>query len=180
MKKIYLVMSQTGSILSRTLKVVTGHKYNHISISIDEDLSFMYSFGRKRPYNPFKGVFVVEEINKGTYKRFKNTKCMVISVDVTDYQYDQIKLRLSNMVYNKDMFKYNFMGLLFAIIKVDWHPRNKYYCSEFVRELLDKSSVDVSYIPSIAHPNDFFSISNSSVLYEGFLNQYSFKKCLGR
>ena len=46
MRSIYLVMSQTGTILSKAIKGVTCDQYNHISISLDPSLECMYSFGR--------------------------------------------------------------------------------------------------------------------------------------
>jgi hypothetical protein len=70
---IYIVISQTGTALSRILKFVTGAKYNHASISLVPDLSTMYSFGRLHPRNPFLGGFVVESPHSGTFKRFSGT-----------------------------------------------------------------------------------------------------------
>jgi len=60
MKKIYIVISQTGTILSKIIKLVTKKEYNHASLSMEGSLEKMYSFGRKDPYNPFIGVFVIE------------------------------------------------------------------------------------------------------------------------
>ena len=47
---VYVVVSQTGTILSLMLKFFTKAKYNHASISLDNKLDEMYSFGRKYPY----------------------------------------------------------------------------------------------------------------------------------
>ena len=71
---VYIVISQTGTALSRVLKFITGAKYNHASISLVPDLSKMYSFGRVNPYNPVHGGFVVESPHYGTFKRFSGTK----------------------------------------------------------------------------------------------------------
>ena len=54
-KQLYIVISQTGTLLSRILKQITGAEYNHASISLSRDLERMYSFGRRHPYNPFWG-----------------------------------------------------------------------------------------------------------------------------
>ena len=60
MKKVFLVFSHSGTILSKVIRLYTREKYSHISISLDEDLKRMYSFGILRPYNPFLGGFVHE------------------------------------------------------------------------------------------------------------------------
>ena len=84
MKKIYIVLTQTGTLLSRVLKRLTGAKYNHVSIALDEEFNEMYSFGRINPYNPFWGGFVKESPTSGTFKRFKNTDALVLCVDIDD------------------------------------------------------------------------------------------------
>ena len=55
MKKVYIVLTQTGTILSRAVKLYTGKQYNHASIALDEELEELYSFGRVNPYNAFVG-----------------------------------------------------------------------------------------------------------------------------
>lgn len=84
MKKIYIVLTYTGTILSKIIKLYTKKEYSHVSIALDQDLKYMYSFGRLNPYNAFIGGFVHEEIDKGTFKRFKNTKSLVYDINVTD------------------------------------------------------------------------------------------------
>lgn len=172
MKDVYIVISQTGTFLSTILKIITGKEYNHASISLDSDLNKMYSFGRKNPYNPFIGVFLIEKINVGTYKRFINTKCKVIKISVTVEQYDLILCKLNEMVVDMDKYKYNLLGLFFAAIHINWHSDNKFYCSEFVRYILAIGSVDVSMLPEIVHPINFLDMDGGCVLYEGLLKDY--------
>ena len=171
MKSIYLVMSQTGTVLSRTIKLISGKNYNHISISLSENLDYMYSFGRKNPYNPFIGAFVIEGIDIGTFLRFKNTVCKVIKIDVTNMQYESLCSNIYNMIYNRDNYRYNFLGLCLAAFNIHMSFDNKFYCSEFVKYILNESGIDVSMLPSIVHPTDFMNMDNV-LLYEGLLRNY--------
>lgn len=177
MKSIYLVMSQTGSMLSRTIKLISGKSYNHISISLSDDLNYMYSFGRKYPYNPFIGAFVIEGIDIGTFLRFKNTICRVIKIDITDLQYESLCTNIYDMIENRAKYRYNLLGLFLAAFNVHASFNNKFYCSEFVKYILEKSNIDVSVLPEITHPIDFMKLDND-VLYEGFMRNYS--KCYKR
>lgn len=45
-KKIYIILTYSGTILSRLIKVYTREKYCHVSVALDENLNEMYSFGR--------------------------------------------------------------------------------------------------------------------------------------
>ena len=69
MKKVYVVLSHTGTILSKIIRMRTGAEYTHASIALDINLKKMYSFGRLNPYFAFLGGFVREGKNFGTFKK---------------------------------------------------------------------------------------------------------------
>ena len=148
-KQLYIVISQTGTLLSRILKQITGAEYNHASISLSRDLERMYSFGRRHPYNPFWGGFVIESPRTGTFKRFSETKVLVLSVSVTEEQHAELKEMLDVMWKRRRKYSYNYIGLCLAYFHIVWKQEGCYYCSEFVGELLAKSRVDGmnSYVP---------------------------------
>lgn len=52
-QEIYLLLTDTGSILTRTIKLFTRKKYNHISLAFDAVLEDTFSFGRKKANNHF-------------------------------------------------------------------------------------------------------------------------------
>ena len=141
-QQLYIVISQTGTLLSRILKQITGAEYNHASISLSRDLERMYSFGRRHPYNPFWGGFVIESPRTGTFKRFSETKVLVLSVSVTEEQHAELKETLDVMWKRRRKYGYNYIGLCLAYFHVVWKQEGCYYCSEFVGELLAKSRVD--------------------------------------
>src|SRR5574344_1383989 len=111
MKKIYIVLTYTGTILSRIIKRCTKEKYAHISIGLDEELSKLYSFGRLNPYNAFIGGFVKEGINIGTFKRFKNTETVIYSLEVNDEQLKKAKEIINKIEQQKGEYKYNTIGM---------------------------------------------------------------------
>ena len=46
MKKIYIVLTHTGTTLSKIIKTYTKDEFSHVSIALDNKLQEMYSFGR--------------------------------------------------------------------------------------------------------------------------------------
>lgn len=148
-RQLYIVISQTGTLLSRILKQITGAEYNHASISLSRDLERMYSFGRRHPYNPFWGGFVIESPCTGTFKRFSETKVLVLSVSVTEEQHAELKEMLDVMWKRRRKYSYNYIGLCLAYFHVVWKQEGCYYCSEFVGELLTKVGLTArnSYVP---------------------------------
>src|SRR5690554_4791812 len=99
---IYLVFSKTGTILSRILRNFSKTKYVHSSISLDSEFTQMYSFGRKNPYNPFSGGFVIESFDRGVFARFPQSECHIIRIRVSKEQLASLKSELNQFILNQD------------------------------------------------------------------------------
>ncbi len=171
-EKVYIVLSQTGTALSRVLKLLTRAPYNHSSISLDENLQTMYSFGRVNPYNPFIGAFVEESPSCGTFKRFKNTRVMVLEIEVSSGKRDELGRILSEMLRERARYHYNYLGLFLAAIRVHRKKQNCYYCSEFVKAMAERLGLDgADRIPSIVKPIHFLELAHK-IVYIGKLRDY--------
>lgn len=170
-KKIYIVLTHTGTILSRIIRASTGAEYSHVSISLDKKLNKMYSFGRLNPYNPFIGGFVHEGIYIGTFKRFKNTIAEIYSIEVTNNQYRKIIREIKNIKNNKLNYKFNILGMIFAGINHKHHKNKSFYCAEFVKHLIDIADIDMN-LPSTVKPIDFKKYNDLDLLYKGRLKNY--------
>ena len=171
-KNIYIILSQTGTILSKILKLLTGAEYNHSSIGLNSDLKQMYSFGRLNPYNPINGGFVVESPSSGTFKRFYKTKVLIVSVCISEQDYLKIQRAINNINRHKDLYHYNYIGLFLAAFHKIHKAERRYYCSEFVRYILKCGDVKgIDLLPGIIKPIDFLSIPHKTV-YCGRLQNY--------
>lgn len=171
-KTIYLVVSSTGTFPSKIIQFFTKDKYTHVSISLKEDLTEMYSFGRRYLYLPLPGGFVRENRELGVYKRFKNTTSKVISLQVRASVYDSLQERLHNMYEEKKKYGYNLYGLILAKFGVYKKRKNHYYCSEFVQEVLDECGIGLSEHSPIVRPMDFLGLKNGEICFDGLLRMY--------
>ena len=170
--KVYIVLSQTGTVLSRILKLYTRAPYNHSSIALTEDLEVMYSFGRLNPYNPFRGGFVQESARFGTFKRFKNTRVMVVEAEVTEKAYGELCEHIHAMLKTRTEYHYNYVGLFLAAIRIHRAKRNCYYCSEFVKAMAVQAGVEgAEAIPAIVKPMHLLRVPHRTV-FEGRLRDY--------
>lgn len=168
-----MVMTQTGSLLSRTIKLYTKEPYNHVSIGFDKNLDKIYSFGRKNPRNPLFAGFVEEDINDGVYKIFKDTTCRIYKMEISDREYIRLKRKIDLFDRRKDKYKYNLLGLVTLMFGIPLQRKNHYFCSQFVARVLYSSKiVDFEKDFSLVKPNDFDSIENTVLVYEGKLSEY--------
>ena len=175
MKKIYIVLTHTGTLLSRIIKTYTKDEFSHVSIALDEELNKMYSFGRLFASNPFWGGFVHERINNGTFKRFKLTEAGVYSLVVTDEQYDNIVKTISKIRKNRKLYHFNIIGLLAVGFHKRIHTEYSFYCAEFVRYVLKEAGIEFS-LPEIIKPEDFKTIESMKLIYKGKLKNYNNKR----
>ncbi len=173
MKKIYFVLTYTGTIPSRIIHIYTGKEFSHCSISLDKELNEMYSFARLHTYNPFIGGFIKENVNAGIYKRFKNTKAAIYSLEVTDRQYKKIKKEINRMKQDMKKYKYNIIGVLAASVHKKFTLDSRFYCSEFVKYLIDIGEVE-NNLPEVVTPHDFENIDNIELVYKGLLRDFKF------
>lgn len=174
MKKIYFVLTYTGTILSKIIKLYTKKEYSHVSIALDQDLKYMYSFGRLNPYNAFIGGFVHEEIDKGTFKRFKNTKSLIYDINVTDSEYNRIIKNICEFEKNKEKYHFNIKGLFAAGFNKKITKDNYFYCAEFLKFILDESGININ-LPEIIKPEDFENVKNKNIIYKGYLKNYNYR-----
>lgn len=169
-KKIYILLSFTGTILSRIIRLYTRDEYCHASLALDENLEELYSFGRLNPYNPFIGGFVKEGIDIGTFKRFKNTKCAIYSIEVSNFQYNRISKKLKDFKKNPEKYHFNVLGLFLSAFNIKLQRRDYFYCSEFVKYLIEYAKIDIN-LPENVRPIDFLN-HKMFLEYKGYLRDY--------
>ena len=173
MKKIYILTTYTGTILSTIIKKVTHVPYAHVSLGLDEYLTEVYSFGRKYVSNPIFAGFVREYIDDGLYKKMKNTNCRVYYVEVTDSQYEIMLESLNNFIQNKRKYKYDTLALVRLLKNNAKGNEYKYVCSQFVAYILEECGLKIFNKPSnLITPMDFYISESLTLEYEGLLSEY--------
>ena len=175
MKNIYIVVSQTNSVVSRLLRHVTGDKYNHVSISFDENLSAMYSFGRIFAITPIFGGFVRESPAYGTMKKFiKTADIVILKLAVEEDTYLKINQHIAKMYSERRKYHYNYIGLLLAKTGFYFHREKYFYCSEFVKDVLERFDVvGKDDFAQIVRPMELLNIPGGKIIYQGKLLTYA-------
>ena len=166
---LYIVLTRTETVLSRLIGFVTNDEYTHAAISLDKGLCQMYSFGRKKVYNPFVGRFIKENLNEGIYGLSEDLQGIIIEIDVTEKQYSNAEKLLNNFIANSKCYKYNYRGLLDGLLNNEACYSDRFLCSEFVYYILNKSGIaDFNISRNLVRPESFLDL-NGKILYKGNL-----------
>lgn len=172
-KNVYIVLTQTQTYPARAIRFYTHEPYAHASIAFDEDLEEMYSFARKGIYNPFNAGFIREHLDRGIFGRFSSTSCGIYRLQVTDEQCLRLKKLIEKFNLNKEVYSYNYLGLIGAAFNIPIQSKNKYFCSQFVAYVLEESGIhifDKSY--ALVKPRDIRINPRLKSVYQGKLSEY--------
>lgn len=168
--RIYILLTQTTSVLTRVLKFCTKKPYNHASLAFDERLEYTYSFGRVNPNDPLIGGFAHERLDAGV---FKNATCQLLSLDVTPEQYCKMRERVAEIEANQLKYKFNFIGLFGAKFDFEVKRKHAYFCSQFVSKVLQEVGLFPEDFPAhLVKPVDLVDHVNLKVEYQGLLSDY--------
>lgn len=166
-KQVYILLSDTGTLFTRMIKLFTRAPYNHASIVFDYELNDVYSFGRKKAWNPFIGGFVKENVHEGL---FSNAKCSFYSCSVPPDLYEQIHLYVQRFEQDSEQYKYNLLGLFYILLNIEVRRKNAYFCSEFVASVFAENGLNLAGKSSaLTQPADFENSECLHLLFKGDL-----------
>lgn len=184
-KPIYIVLSGNNTFAGFLIRFraslkfwnrYQGDGYNHTSISLDDSLTNMMSFARKKINNPFCAGLIRENIHTGIFRRSGDkSHIAVIKLLVDEDQYKHVKKYMEYSWSVRDKLKYDFGGLFWMLIFAQGRPSpNRYVCSHWISKILYKSGIYKNYFrePWNIRPLDFYDFFKDYIIYEGKTKEY--------
>lgn len=172
---LYILLTDTGTLFTKTIKAYTGEPFNHASLAFDEQLREVYSFGRKQQSNPFFGGFVAEDMLSPLFlDEGGRTRCALYRLEVSQTAYARIRRRVAEFQRNSHEYSYNLLGLFALALGIRLQRSKAYFCSQFVAETLLAGDVCLSgKHPEFTSPADLVKPGKTTLLYIGPLRDYS-------
>ena len=145
MKYLSVLLTKYPDRFARLLARLSGRGYTHASIGLEDEGRF-YSFS-------FRG-FTEETPDK--FRRHGVTASRCYRIPVTDGTYRLVADRLAAMAARRTDYRYSYLGVALCLLHLPFRQRNRYFCSQFVAELLSASgAVPLRKRPSLYLPNHF-------------------------
>ena len=170
-RKVYLLLTKFSDTGTKVIRALTGLKYPHASIGLDEDMNTFYSFVKKG--------FLVEKINRYVKPGKKAIPCRLYEMTVSEETYLKIKQVLEYFIEFREYFHYSRTSLALSLLNFPYR-RNRFgfFCSQFVAFILQRSGA----IKEITNVNQYFSDDLSSfsemrLKYQGNLKNMMHNYC---
>lgn len=142
-KTITILFTQNNDWFSYLLVHILKHKYTHVCISLDSSTDNFFSFNTKG--------FCHDSISKFRHIGIKNSISYDIAISINSY--NLLNNIIKDIEHNKISYKYSFLGVLFCMLRVPIKWKYKYFCSQFVAELLKLShAIDLKKKASLYLP----------------------------
>lgn len=172
MHSIYILLTKSGTLLSRAIAVATGAAYTHVSICLEDNLTHFYSFARRGVHLPLPAGLVCEELKKGYWGCHPGIPGTLLMMKVEDNVYARIKHRLDQMNLHAADYRYSLLGILFCGADIAHRRPDHYFCSQFIGELLCESgAVVLPRDASLLHPDDFPALPTAELCFSGTLGE---------
>lgn len=132
---VYIVFSATPTGMGRLIRTATGHRYNHVSLSLSRDIRNMWSFARIHRAIPLYGGLVVESILR--YQSFAGAaRVKVCRVPVEGPQLTYLHNYLERLWSEREEYIYNTPAALCSLVHLRPAIFRAHTCVTFVQEVL--------------------------------------------
>lgn len=153
MKSIYILLTNTDTLVSKIIKLTTDDRYTHASISFDESLQPLYSFSRKYVNAPLPAGLRTEPLTKGFFQKYQYIPCALYELQVSDEVYWTARRQVEHMMEDAPSYRFSVIGLILCRLNIPFHRERRYFCSEFVSEVLSRSkALRLPKEPSLMRP----------------------------
>lgn len=170
MKTIYILLTRSDTLLSRLVQLFTTDPYTHASISFDACLQPLYSSARKNGETMFPAGPCTEVFHRGFYHKHRNIPCALYELSVPEEVYELARQEAQHFAANSHLYSFNILGLILCKLNIPFHPKYKFFCSQFVAEILLRSSaLELPKDTSLMKPMDYTRIPQLQCRFRGLL-----------
>lgn len=131
--QLSILLTKQNGWFAKVIYWLSGRKYTHASIRLDEMGENFYSFN-------FKG-FCMEPLRY--FRREKVSASVLYQLKIDDAVYESLQHQLAFFQKNKAFYRYSKWGVCLCLLHIPHHFGNSYFCSEFVAKLLKQSGAIV-------------------------------------
>lgn len=152
-RAVSIILVSNDSLIANAIKTVQKCEWSHASISLDDDLSRIYSFAMNSGFNGLTYESLKKYIKDGTQK------LGVYTFLVSDKVYKKLESIIENFNLHIKDTRYSLLNLLAIPLNIPVDLNMTMVCSEFVDKLLKMVNINTNNKHSaLVTPKDFGSL----------------------
>lgn len=160
-KYIDVLLTSYPDKTSKLMQLI-GCRFTHASIGMGDSTGIFYSLVTKG--------FRLEEPYKHPTFKGKEIPCRLYRLKVSSGIYEKISRTLEYHVEQSKEYKYSYIGLLLCFLHISFKRENRYFCSQFVSEVLDcAKAAKLEKDSALYLPDDFMQVNELILYYNGTL-----------
>lgn len=172
MKTLYIMLTKTGSMVSKIVSFFTKTEYTHTSLAFDEAMEELYSSARKNGIKMFPAGPTKESLYRGFFGIKNDIPCVIFALDVDEEVYDKARAEIDYFMEHIDEYKFSAWGIIACRFGIAWERKNKFFCSQFVAEILTRSgAVSFDKPNCLVHPRDYQKLPRMKKIFEGTIGE---------
>lgn len=139
-RDIFIIFLSTNTYMGKGIRFFTRNRYSHVTISMEHDLSRMYSFARYHINSPILGGFVTEHPLRYLYDN-QDVSVKICRIRVGLEEYERIRSEINHFLTHRENMIYNTPNALLSLFGRQLEVKDMFTCLEFVTYLLRYSGI---------------------------------------
>lgn len=174
-KSLYIILTATGTVISRIIKVFTRAPFNHVSITDDDEIKYMFSFARQNAPHLLPSGFFRETVDSGIFGMCSSVPCQIYEISVTKEQHNKFCELMNTFSQSPETYQFNILGFATMIFNIPLRRKTKYMCSQFVAYTLHECGIiNFNKDFSLVKPDDFRNLSKLKLIYNGDMKDFTY------
>lgn len=163
-KKLYILLTRFPDQGSKWIQMLTGCRYAHAAIGLDEDLNKFYSF-------KVKG-FMTEELTRYLRPDREPFACQLYELPVPEQKYNAVKNLIALFHAKKAQLHYTRLGVVLSLLRIPYTRKHHYFCSQFVAAVLQYSkAVKLRKSSALYLPGDLRKLAGVQLVFHGNMQE---------
>lgn len=143
-KRISIVLTKLHGRFSNFIYHVTGRRYTHASIRLDEMDECFYSFN-------FHGL-CIERPSFFSKKRIERS--ILYQIEIPADIYDELEAQMQAVLARRRAYHYTRLGVCLCLLRIPHRFPDAFFCSQFVADFLIRAGVlELDKSASLYTPN---------------------------
>lgn len=134
-RHLYIMLSRTGTGMAKVIRLFTRAHYNHVSLSLDDDLHHFVSFARYAQDVALAGGYITEPAER-ILASGDQIPVRIFRMEIPPARYEQLKSLFALAGDRKTGLIYNSLGAMLSTWHIPCPIPGAYTCLEFAGAVL--------------------------------------------